>query len=200
MNVQEVAQGKRWLTQAPVPYLFSWTITIVMFMVEGLFPLALVWQGSRVKQRGRHIQIVTLILAYTGMIVFALGDFLVVHQPLLGLVALVICALGSLVAFVRPRSQPSMPQWMVLVATWVMAGGNLLNGLIYYSITLLAPIGVVRPPLIPALPLGEVIWQGVVTGSIFCSGGVLLLLTAVLISCQYQRNASDTDCGISHKR
>jgi hypothetical protein len=53
---------------------------------------------------------------------------------------------------------------MILVATWVMAVGTLLNGLIYYSV---APLGVVKLPLITALPLGEVIWQEGVTGSIF---------------------------------
>lgn len=122
MNALEIEQGRMWLAQAPVPYLFSWGITTVMFVVEGLFPLALVWQGGR----ARYIQIVTLTLAYAGMIVFALGNFLVVHQPLLGLVALFICALGVLVGFIRPRSQASVPQWMILVATWVLAVGNIL--------------------------------------------------------------------------
>lgn len=196
MNAQEVAQGRIWLAQAPLPYLFGWTITIVMFVVEGLFPLALVWRGSRARQ----MQIMTLTLAYAGMIVFALGDFLVMHQSLLGIVALIICALGVLVAFVRPRSQASVPQWMILVATWVLAAGNALNGLVYCSVALLAPLGVVRPPLIPAFPLEEVIWQGVVTGSIFFAGGVLLLLTAALASHPCRRDASDTGCGISHMR
>lgn len=196
MNAQEVENARRLLALASLPHLFGWGITIVMFVVEGLFPLALVWQGSRVS--ARQLQIVTLALAYAGMLVFALGDFLVMHQPLLGLVALVICALGVLVAYVRPRSQPSVPRWMILVATWVLAVGNMLNGLIYYSMALLAPLGVVRPPLIPSLPLGEVIWQGGVTGSLFFSGGVLLLLTAALISRQCRKDASDTGHGISY--
>jgi hypothetical protein len=180
MNAQEVENARMWLARASLPHLLGWGITIAMFVVEGLFPLALVWQGSR----ARRVQIVTLALAYAGMIVFAPGAFLVAHQPLLGLVALVVCALGVLVAFIRPHGQASVPQWMILIATWVMALGNMLNGLIYYSMALLAPLGVMRPPLIPALPMAEIIWQGVMTGSLFFAGGILLLLTAALVSRQ----------------
>lgn len=188
MNAQEIGDGRKWFAQSPMTYLFSWGITITMFAIEGLFPLALVWKGNRVSKL--YIQVITLLLAYAGMIVFALGSFFVTQQILLSLIALAICIVGVLVAFTRPGSQPGMLHWMILVATWVLAVGNLLNGLIYYNLALLAPFGLIGPPLIPSLPMVEVIWQGTITGSLFFSGGMLLLLTAIFINRHSSKNAS----------
>lgn len=149
----------------PWAYVFGWVILSLLFICEGLFPLALVWPGGRrVGRRGMRLG--AIFLGYLGaamLVVYGLG----VQDT--GLVALGcgVGALGMVVALVRPRNQP-VSRWMVLVATWVLGLAMIVYGCGY----VVAAVGEAG---------SELFFVYLFTGGLtWTTGGILFVATAWL--------------------
>lgn len=144
-------------------YVFGWAVLGLLFVCEGLFPLALVWPGGRrVGRRGMRLG--AIVLGYSGAaMLVAYGLF----APDTGLVVLGcgVGALGLIVALVRPRHQP-VSQWMVLVATWVLGVAMIVYGCGY----VVAALGETGSELfLVYLLTGGLTWT---------TGGILFVATA----------------------
>jgi hypothetical protein len=109
-------------------------LSVLLFTLLALFPLALVWPFCWLSRRTLHIML--LATSYGAMILLNLSS--VVFSLGFGLYPLAICVVGGLVAFVRPRRH-SIPQWMVLVATWALGVGMTLYGGVYVYLAFFQP-------------------------------------------------------------
>lgn len=120
----------------PWIYVLSTSLSILLFTAAALFPLALIWPFRWLSRPS--MQIITLALAYIGMIGFAVYEQIFAQELGASLFSFGVCLLGVLVAFVRPRSL-SVAHWMVLVATWTIGVGMVLYGGSYIWFAFLQP-------------------------------------------------------------
>lgn len=84
------------------------------------------------------MQIITLILAYIGMIGFTIYELVLAQEPGVALFGAGVCLVGALVALMRPENQ-SRASWMVLIATWVVGVGMALYGGAYVYLAFFQP-------------------------------------------------------------
>ncbi|GHO97851.1 hypothetical protein KSF_078990 [Reticulibacter mediterranei] len=121
-NVQSQFARNPWI------YVLSTSLSILLFTAAALFPLALIWPFRWLSQP--RMQIITLALAYIGMIGFAVYELVFAQELGASLFSFGVCLIGVLVAFVRPHNL-SVAHWMVLVATWTIGIGMILYGSSY---------------------------------------------------------------------
>lgn len=128
--------GQSQFAHNPWVYGLSSALSVLLFTSAALFPLALVWPFRWMSQP--RMQIITLILAYIGMIGFTIYEHVLAQEPGVALAGAGVCVLGVVVALVRPRSQ-NVAHWMVLIATWIIGVGMALYGGAYVSIAFFQP-------------------------------------------------------------
>jgi len=152
----------------------SGIFSVLLFGLLALFPLALVWPFCWIGQR--RLQIALLAASYVTMILLNLSSFLFSWsgpRSGFGLYPLLVCVIGGLVAFVRPRDQ-SIAYWMVLVATWAFGAGMALYGGAYVFLAFLQPT---VDGLLGYLLVGGVNWT---------VEGVLFVATAWVVGRNHQ--------------
>ena len=167
----QIQDAKVQLAHDPRAYVFGWTILSLLFICEGLFPLALVWpEDHRIGQRGMRLGAICLGCAgMATLVVYGLG----VQETGLIVLGCVVCAVGVTVALTRPGTQP-VSRWMVLVATWVLGVAMIVYGFGY----VVAAIGKTGSDLfLVYLLTGGLNWA---------TGGVLFVATAWLANRRHQ--------------
>ena len=111
-------------------------LSVLLFVLLALYPVALVWPFRPIGQR--RLQISLLAASYGTMILLNLSSYLFSWSGF-GLYPVGVCVVGVLVAFVRPRHR-TVPQWMVLVATWAFGVGMTIYGGAYVYVAFLRPV------------------------------------------------------------
>lgn len=151
--------------QNPWSYVAGWTILSLLFVFAGLFPLALVWAGGAGIGRS-SAQTGVVSLGYAGMILLTL---LGMATQEIGLVVFGcgVCALGVVVALIRPRGAP-VAGWTVLTATWALGLAMTVYGC-GYVVAALGAVG--SENFVVYLVTGGASWL---------SGGILFTATASL--------------------
>ncbi|GHO78229.1 hypothetical protein KSD_60000 [Ktedonobacter sp. SOSP1-85] len=124
----ESINGESQFVHEPWLYVLSWTLSLLLFTAAALFPLALIWRFRWMSQG--YMQMVTLILAYMGMIGFTIYEWVIAQELGVALFGAGICILGVVVALVRPKTQRPV-HWMLLIATWAVGVGMMLYGAAY---------------------------------------------------------------------
>ncbi|GCE31850.1 hypothetical protein KDA_73340 [Dictyobacter alpinus] len=127
----DIPNISRWL------YILLTTLSVLLFTTAALFPLSLIWPFHWLRKS--RLQMITLVLAYIGMLGFTLYELVLAkNEPGAVGFGVGVCVLGVIVAFIRPRKY-NIAQWMVLIATWAIGIGMTLYGGAYICLSFFQP-------------------------------------------------------------
>jgi hypothetical protein len=146
LSTADRRNAARFFAQNPWSYVIQAVLLSALFAILALFPLALTWQGKRIRQR--TLQGIAVSSGYVGLILMAAYSF-ATQASLLGLACLGICVLGVGVALVRPHGQGAARR-QVLVATWIGGAGMTLYGGVWIITALLNMHAVYLPEYLVA--------------------------------------------------
>jgi hypothetical protein len=114
LDITQVKESRQLLAERPWYYWTSWLTLSTIFVLTGLFPLALARSPSRSLPRWLRFSLVWL----TGTVLLLLAASLfVADNSLWSSLPFLLCALGLVLVQRRYRT---VPGWVLFVATWTL--------------------------------------------------------------------------------